>query len=149
FTAWGKQGDPKPHVHNSGWVQSPGADALKDSTQYPRLERYVKGVIAQFANDDRVLAWDVWNEPDNTNDRAYGKVELKNKVDYVLPLLKKTFLWARSVNPTQPLTSAIWKGDWSTHDALTPLEKVQIEESDVITFHNYNDPEEFEKRVKW
>jgi len=118
FPASGKQRDPKPHVHNSGWVQSPGADALKDSTQYPRLERYVKGVIAQFANDDRVLAWDLWNEPDNTNDRAYGKVELKNKVDYVLPLLKRSFEWARSVKPSQPLTSAVWVGDWSTHESL-------------------------------
>lgn len=145
----GKQRDPKPHVHNSGWVQSPGADALKDSTQYPRLERFVKGVIGRFADDKRVLGWDLWNEPDNTNDRAYGKVELPNKVDYVLPLLEKTFIWAREANPSQPITSAVWKGDWSSHEALTPIEKVQIEQSDIITFHNYDNAAEFEKRVKW
>ncbi|RYY53948.1 MAG: 1,4-beta-xylanase, partial [Chitinophagaceae bacterium] len=140
---------PQPYVHNSGWVQSPGLEALKDSTQYPRLETYVKGVVSKFANDDRILAWDVWNEPDNPNTNAYGKVELPNKTDYVLPLLKKTFEWARSVNPSQPLTSGVWAGDWSSPDKYKPWEKVQLEESDIITFHNYDNGEEFEKRVKW
>lgn len=149
FPTLGEQREPKPHLHNSGWVQSPGAEALQDSTQYPRLERYVKGTVSRFADDGRVLAWDVWNEPDNTNDRAYGKVELKNKVEYVLPLLEKTFVWARLVNPSQPLTSGIWLGEWSSHEELSALQKVQVEESDVISFHNYDNPEEFEKRIKW
>lgn len=149
FPEPGKQREPKPHVHNSGWVQSPGANALKDSTQYPRLERYVKGVTAHFANDDRVLGWDVWNEPDNTNDRAYGTVELQDKEKYVLPLLERAFEWVRSANPSQPVTSGVWKGDWSTHEGMTPIEQVQIEQSDIISFHNYDGPEEFEKRVKW
>ena len=149
FPKAGKQRDPKPHVHNSGWVQSPGIEALQDSTQYPRLERYVKGVVGKFANDERVLAWDLWNEPDNTNDRAYGKVELRDKEKYVLPLLKKTFDWARSANPSQPVTSAVWRGDWSSHEGMPPLQRVQIEESDVITFHNYSDSADFTKHVKW
>jgi hypothetical protein len=145
----GPQRDPKPHVHNSGWVQNPGAEALKDSKQHPRLERYVKEVIGRFADDERVLAWDIWNEPDNTNDRAYGDVELENKIDYVLPLLEKSFEWARAVNPSQPLTSGVWLGDWSTHEGLSPVQKIQIEQSDIISFHNYDDAEEFEKRIKW
>lgn len=149
FPESGTQRSPKPHVHNSGWVQSPGLEALKDTTQHPRLERYVKGVVAAFAEDDRVLGWDVWNEPDNTNDRAYGKVELKNKVDYVLPLLEKSFIWARAANPNQPITSGVWIGDWTTHESMTPLQQLQIEQSDVISFHNYDSPEEFEKRIKW
>lgn len=149
FPKTGKQREPQPYVHNSGWVQSPGLEALKDSTQYPRLETYVKGVVSKFANDDRILAWDVWNEPDNPNTNAYGKVELPNKTDYMLPLLKKTFEWARSVNPSQPLTSGVWAGDWSSPDKYKPWEKVQLEESDIITFHNYDNGEEFEKRVKW
>lgn len=149
YPTLGKQREPKPHVHNSGWIQSPGAEALKDSTQHARLEAYVKGVIGAFADDERVLSWDIWNEPDNTNDRAYGDVELKDKSDYVLPLLKKSFEWARSVNPSQPLTSAIWLGDWSSHKKLTPMQKLQVEQSDIISFHNYDGDEEFEKRIKW
>ncbi|MFN7115759.1 MAG: 1,4-beta-xylanase [Saprospiraceae bacterium] len=145
----GKQRDPKPHTHNSGWIQSPGKEALSDSTEYPRLERYVKSVVTRFRNDDRILGWDVWNEPDNTNDGPYGKVELQNKVNYVLPLLQKTFVWVRSANPSQPTTCAIWRGDWSTHEGLSPIEKIQIEESDIISFHNYDNAAEFEKRVNW
>ncbi len=143
FPKLGTQRAPKPGVHNSGWVQSPGYDALKDSTQYPRLEQYVKGVVKKFADDDRVLAWDIWNEPDNTNNSSYGKIELPNKVDYVLPLMKKAFGWARSVNPEQPLTAGIWAGDWTSHETLKPIEKASIDESDVITFHNYEDANRF------
>ncbi len=149
FPATGKQREPKPHVHNSGWVQSPGYNALKDSTQYPRLEKYVEGVVSKFSKDERILGWDVWNEPDNTNNTAYGKVELPDKINYVLPLLQKTFVWSRSVNPSQPLTSGVWAGDWSSTDTLKPIEKLMIEQSDIISFHNYDNAQEFEKRIKW
>ncbi|MFB9863395.1 cellulase family glycosylhydrolase [Rufibacter immobilis] len=146
----GKQREPRPHVHNSGWVQSPGYKGLQDSTQYPRLERYVKGVIARFADDPRVLAWDIWNEPYNLNHgSAYGKQELPNKLDYVLPLLRKSFVWARSVNPAQPVTAAVWAGNWSVEDSLTAIQKVMLAESDIITFHNYDGPQELEKRINW
>lgn len=148
FPEIGKQRDPKPHVHNSGWVQSPGQRALKDSTQYPRLERYVKGVVSHFANDDRILGWDVWNEPDNMTGPSYEAVEIKDKVAYVLPLLEQTFEWARSANPSQPLTSGIWAGDWAADSTLKPIERLQIEQSDVISFHNYGEPADFEQRIE-
>lgn len=149
FPKLGKQRDPKPHVHNSGWVQSPGVQVLQDSTQYPRLEAYVKAVVKQFSNDERVLAWDVWNEPDNVNPGSYGQYEPKNKGLLVAPLLKSVFEWCRSVNPSQPLTSGIWMGNWSNHDSLKVWEKIQIEQSDVISFHNYDAAEELEKRIQF
>jgi len=148
FPELGEQRKPKPFVHNSGWVQSPGQVALQDSTQYPRLERYIKGIVKAFANDNRIIGWDVWNEPDNMNNSSYRDMELPDKVEYVLPLLEKTFQWARSSSPTQPLTSGIWAGDWSSQATLKPIEIVQIEQSDIISFHSYDDPQEFEKRIK-
>ena len=149
FPQLGKQRDPKPGVHNSGWLQSPGAKALQDPSQYPRLEAYVKGVVGAFASDERILAWDVWNEPDNTNGSSYGKLEPANKETLVLGLLPKVFEWARAANPRQPLTCGVWRGDWSSAEKLTPMEKVQLEMSDVISFHNYDGPQEFEKRLRW
>jgi hypothetical protein len=146
----GKQRMPRPHVHNSGWVQSPGSAGLQNSTQYPRLERYVKGVIGRFAHDKRVLAWDIWNEPDNLNPGpVYSKQELPNKLDYVLPLLKNSFVWARTMHPSQPVTAGIWTGDWSSHEAISALQKLMVSESDIITFHSYDSPEELEKRINW
>jgi hypothetical protein len=143
----GKQRAPRPGVHNSGWVQSPGAKALQDSTQYPRLEAYVKGLVGAFAKDERVLGWDIWNEPDNGNGGSYQNLEPKNKNELVLALLPRAFVWARAAHPTQPLTSGVWKDDWAVPEELGPGAKIQIEMSDVISFHNYDKPEVFEKRV--
>jgi hypothetical protein len=141
----GPQRAPVPHKHNSGWVQGPGAEALKDQSQYPRLERYVKGVIGRFADDDRVLAWDLFNEPDNTNERAYGTVELKDKYDRAFDLLRASFAWAREVDPSQPLTAGVWGSfigpDGRQPEALTDLSKFMLESSDVISFHTYETPD--------
>ncbi len=148
FPKLGPQHPPIPGVHNSGWVQSPGANALKDEAQYPRLKEYVQGVVGAFANDPRVLAWDLWNEPNNGNGGAYGAVELKHKAELVLALLPQVFNWARAASPSQPLTSGVWEGDWSSPEKLSATARIQLEQSDVISFHNYSWPEDFEKRVE-
>ncbi len=144
----GPQHPPIPGVHNSGWVQSPGAEVLADPTQYPRIEHYVEGVVGAFARDPRILAWDLWNEPDNDNQGSYAKVDVKNKAEIVQRLLPRVFAWARSVHPTQPLTSGLWDGDWSSVDAMLPVARIQYEESDIITFHDYGWPEHFEQSIK-
>jgi hypothetical protein len=144
----GKQHAPTPGIHNSGWVQSPGAEALKDPAQYGRLEAYVRGVVGAFANDPRILAWDIWNEPDNVNDGSYGKLEPRNKVELVAALLPKAYGWARAASPKQPLTSGVWTGDWNDPRKLNATQKTQLEMSDVISFHNYSAPDDFEKHVR-
>jgi sialate O-acetylesterase len=145
----GPQHAPTPGVHNSGWVQAPGARALQDASQHPRLRTYVTEVVRAFGKDPRVLGWDVWNEPDNTNASSYGAKEPANKVGLVLALLPQVFAWAREAGPEQPLTSGVWKGDWSNDAALSPMERIQLEHSDVISFHNYDNGAEFEKRIVW
>jgi hypothetical protein len=140
---------PKPGVHNSGWVQSPGVAALSDPAQTDRLRQYVQEVIGAYRYDKRVLAWDLWNEPDNLNEGSYKSLEPANKAQLVLALLPKVFEWARAMLPEQPLTSGVWKGDWSSPEKLSAFEKIQMEQSDVISFHNYDGPAEFEKRVLW
>jgi hypothetical protein len=143
----GKQRAPKPGVHNSGWMQSPGAEALKDPGQYQRLEAYVKGVVGAFAKDKRILGWDVWNEPDNTNDGSYASSEPPKKEELVRALLPRVYEWAREAGASQPLTSGVWTGDWSSPDKLGSMEKIQLAFSDVISFHSYDAPDVFEKRV--
>lgn len=142
----GPQPQPVPGVHNSGWVQGPGFEALQDPAQIPRLKAYVEGVVGAFAKDKRVLAWDIWNEPCNSNPATYGE---HRHIDKIVELLPRAFEWARSAAPEQPLTSGVWIGDWSAHDRLSPMAKVQLEQSDFITFHNYDDANEFEKRIQW
>jgi len=144
----GKQRAPTPGVHNSGWLQSPGAKALEDKSQYPRLEAYVRGVVGAFANDKRILGWDIWNEPDNSNAGSYK--DPANKAELVTALLPQAFAWARKAHASQPLTSGVWKdNDWSSPETMNPTEKVQIEQSDVISFHSYDKPDGFERRLKY
>ena len=147
FPKLGLQRAPTPGVHNSGWVQAPGSHALTDKSQYPRLETYVKEVVAAFANDKRVLAWDMWNEPDNLNGSSYKAKEPVGKVELVQALLPKVFEWARSAKPTQPLTSGIWKGGWDGDAKMNAMERIQMEQSDVISFHNYGAAPEFERII--
>lgn len=148
----GPQHAPIPGVHNSGWVQSPGAKALADPTQYPRLKEYVQGVVGAFAKDDRILAWDIWNEPGSDNTGNYPKTELKReeKIARVTALLPQAFAWAREMNPTQPLTSGVYEVDTSRDESsVDELERIQLRESDIITFHNYSWAESFKSEVTW
>jgi hypothetical protein len=141
----GPQHPPIPGVHNSGWVQSPGAKELTDPADEPKLEAYVKGVVGAFASDPRVLAWDIWNEPDNSSEQYPITPHKTERVDHLLPM---AFAWARAEHPIQPLTSGVWMGDWSHPDRESATTKIQLAESDVISFHNYGWPESFEARIK-
>jgi len=132
----GKQPDPTPGVHNSGWVQSPGAVNVNDPTKWGRLETYIKDVVGAFAQDDRILMWSLYNEPESTKKGAKS-----------LPLLRKVFEWARSVNPSQPLTAPIWKFPNSRSTALD-IVCFLGENCDVMTFHCYGGPDEVKAFIK-
>lgn len=148
--ALGPQPQPAPGVHNSGWVQSPGVAALSDPSQRPRLQAYVQDIVRAFGQDPRVLAWDIWNEPDNgPNVDGCKPATLAAKAALVAPLLVEAFRWARDCAPVQPLTSGIWLGDWSDHDLLSPIQQLQIAGSDVISFHSYGKANSFRQRVRW
>jgi len=134
----GKQPDPKPFVHNSGWVQSPGREFLAHPKRLDELKPYVQGVVGHFRKDRRIAFWDVYNEPDNLNDPAYINMEPSGKTSTALLLLQKTFTWAREMHPTQPLSSGVWQGHWGDPAKLSAMEQVQLGESDIITFHNYD-----------
>jgi hypothetical protein len=147
FPQPGKQRAPRAHTHNSGWVQSPGAEILRDPARQDALKDYVQGVVGHFRGDRRVQVWDVFNEPDNPVPQ-YRAVELKNKAEVALRLLNKTFAWAREVRPSQPLTSGVWIGNWADPAKLTAMEQCQLEESDVVSFHCYGELPEATKCVQ-
>ena len=148
----GKQRAPRPHVHNSGWLQAPGAEILGNEKRHDELEPYIYGFIHHFRNDKRIHVWDVFNEPDNSNTNAYGthgaKTELENKAEMSTKLLRKVFLWAREANPSQPLTAGVWLGPWPDHKKVSPIEKLMLEESDIISFHNYGGLDHVKPRVE-
>ena len=134
----GKQREPKKGLHNSGWVQSPGLALLTQPAKWEaELKPYVVGVVSRFKDDKRVVFWEPINEPDNTNGSSYGAQEPKNKPDLARELLVKVYGWAREAGASQPLTSGVWIGNWGDANRLSPMEQVELNESDVISFHSY------------
>ncbi len=148
----GKQPDPIPHVHNSGWVQAPGAEILGDSSRHQELAPYIKGILTAFADDPRVIAWDVYNEPDNVAGQpGRRELEVENKHLFSLALLRKVFTWAREIDPSQPLSSGIWRGDiehWGNPDSMSEIDRYMILNSDFINFHAYNPYDEVVKKIE-
>jgi hypothetical protein len=134
----GPQPAPIPFTHNSGWVQNPGIEALKNPGAYPHLKEYVLGVVRHYADDPRVIVWDVWNEPDNFDGGAPGRpgLEPADKPDLVNALLPQAFAWVREAGPSQPLTSAVWR-DSHELERLDACKRIQLANSDVISYHTY------------
>lgn len=125
----GDQPLPVWGVHNSRWNQSPGRAVVErisaggESAQreLSRLEGYVRGVLERFGGDERVLMWDVYNEP--------GQSELG---ETSTALLEAVWGWAWSVRPAQPLTGCLHGSVGGQNLALNGRN------SDVLTFHCYD-----------
>lgn len=126
----GRQPAPKTGVHNSGWVRDPGDLLYSEPALEDTLQTYVKDVLKSFRNDGRILLWDLYNEPGNSR---YG--------DRSMPLLKKIVHWARQVDTKQPISIGVWNKE------LKELNVFQLQESDVITYHNYDGPPEHQAAI--
>ncbi len=126
----GRQPEPLEGWYAWAWSPSPGHTMVIDEREHPKLEKYVKDVITRFRDDKRIFLWDLYNEPSNSR---LGKRSF--------PLLKKTFAWAREVNPSQPISSGVWNGN-------KELNKILLENSDVVTFHCYANGEKTAARIK-
>ncbi len=126
----GKQPNPKPGVHNSGWVRDPGDLLFEKPQLMAELEEYVKDILTTFKTDQRIALWDLYNEPGNSG--------YKNKS---IPLLKNAFQWGWEIRPSQPLSAGIW------NNKLTELNKIQLANSDVVTYHNYSNPKNHQHAI--
>lgn len=126
----GTQPEPKPGVHNSGWVRDPGDLLYEQPSLINELEIYVKDILNTFDGDQRIVMWDLYNEPGNS---GYGNKSM--------PLLQEVFKWGREINPSQPLSVGVW------NISLSDLNSFQIENSDIITYHNYEGPEKHQTAI--
>ena len=123
----GIQPKPVSGVHNSGWKQSPGMAIVNgiheeqlNNIEIIRLKRFVTEILSNFKDDERILMWDIYNEP--------GQFGIGDKS---LTLLELTWEWAYEVRPSQPLTACL---DGSVGEGNI---KLNAENSDIITFHTY------------
>ena len=132
----GPQRPPRPGVHNSRWLQSPGAEVLGDPARWDGLRPYVEQVLGRFGGDPRVVVWDLFNEPDSPNP-AYRRHDPRGKSGLVSRLLERVFDWAVAVDPDQPLTVGVFNGTKRRAARTRPLARTVLERSDVVSFHCY------------
>lgn len=141
----GQQREPRKGVHNSGWVKDPGilyfgpcgsgCQYAEDTTAILNvLEPYVKDILTTFKDDERILCWDLYNEPG-------GGQDPDRYWERSFPLLKDIFRWAREVSPSQPVTAGIW------NDRLEEMNVWQAENSDIITYHTYEPLEQHQQLI--
>ena len=122
----GPQKPPIKGIHNSRWKQSPGHHIVRqihDGTgdaELARLENYVSAVLQHYGQDERILMWDIYNEPGQ-----FGIGETSKE------LLLAVWQWAQALRPAQPLTACI---DGAIGDAHHQINR---QNSDVLTFHMY------------
>jgi len=121
---YGQQPEPVPGVHNSRWVPSPGFAVQDDPVQFALCQDYVDAIVGKHAKDERIFAWDLYNEPGNTG--RFAKC---------LPLLTAVFDWARAHHPVQPLTAGVW----TFAEDEEKVNRFCWENSDIISLHAYTD----------
>jgi hypothetical protein len=126
----GLQPAPVPGVHNSVWTPCPGSAIADDPKQYPDLRNYTRDIIGSFGTDERVLMWDLYNEPHNASRKERS-----------IPLVEDSFTWAREVNPDQPLTICIGF-------AFDPVDQIAAEQSDIVSFHSYSAIDTLKEQVE-
>ncbi|WP_316738379.1 1,4-beta-xylanase [Pedobacter aquatilis] len=126
----GKQPSPKPGIHNSGWLKDPGNKIQNGGPLLDTLEQYVKDILKTYKDDKRIILWDLYNEPGQFSQH-----------DKSLPLLEKVFIWAREINPSQPLSSGVHD------DNEKKITAFQIANSDIITYHSYDSLTVHKRRI--
>lgn len=105
------------------------------------LEEYLIALLERFGKDERIYIWDLWNEPGNSN-----------RHDRSIPYIKRVFEIARNINPVQPLTAGVWSypESYGVDDSVDveTVQRLALDESDIITFHQYEGIERVNRVVK-
>lgn len=122
-TDWGYHGGRKNSQH--GLFNAVGYHVLDDDDTAVRYFEMVREIVTRYKNDERIIIWDVYNEPGNSNRR---ELTPKN--------LERIFSICREIDPIQPLTCGTWSGDG---ESIPEIERYGLENSDIISYHNYHD----------
>ena len=127
----GEQADPTPGVHNSQWTGTGGLAVVDnpqnwslpytDAAAGAGVQTYVQSIVTRYAADDRILMWNLYNEPAN-----FGRSPAN-----VGQLIQLSAEWARAADPIQPISFDVWGG---------ATDGIAASESDVISYHIYADP---------
>lgn len=120
----GYHGGRKISPHQSGASTYSIIDEPEIAEHYLEM---VKEIISKYKSDERVIAWNLMNEPGNRRE------------DKSLGFLKRLFEVAREIDPIQPLAADVWGDVDEKGYPLRNIERVALENSDFVSFHCYGD----------
>ncbi len=115
-----------------------GYTVLDDPQLRPKFYAMCEELLTKYRDDDRILFWNLWNEPGNNN-----------RNDRTMKDLRELFERAWKIDPKQPLAADLWtvygnpKGE-----GRHPVEKLAGELSDIISFHCYADYRTQQRTIK-
>lgn len=112
-----------------------GHSQVDDPELKPKFFAMCRELLEKYRTDDRILFWNLWNEPGNAR-RGEASVEP----------LKELFQLAWEIDPVQPLSADVWAGDYG----VSSKSKNQAQYwagrlSDIISYHCYGD---YERQVR-
>ncbi|MBP3360782.1 MAG: cellulase family glycosylhydrolase [Clostridia bacterium] len=120
---WGYHGGRKISQH--GTFNEPGYHLIDEPEYTEKHYEFVRELVTKYKDDERIIIWDVYNEPGNSNRKSLS-----------LPHLKKFFEIIREIDPIQPLTVGVWSKA-ADIDNLPEIEKFGLDNSDIISYHSY------------
>lgn len=123
-------------VSQHGAFAGHGYSILDETESADRYYEFVEEIVERYKNDKRIIIWDVFNEPGNSKRGSMSK-----------PHLEKFFEIIRGIDPIQPLTVGIWSRN-SDFENLPEIEKYGLENSDIISYHNYGSYESNIRELK-
>ena len=108
-----------------------------------KLESVVRTVTRHFRGDDRIVLWDIWNEPD---------LDSKD-TQLMMEWIGKMAQWMREEGCTQPITSSIiWDSEYENCVNTNMTGNISARENaeaqmDIHNFHDYNCQDNFGQEV--
>ena len=120
----GYHGGRKRSQHGS-FPGAIGFISADDPELRPKFFQMCGEVMEKYKDDDRVLFWNIWNEPGNN---GRGKVSA--------PLVKEMFELAWKIGVKQPCAADLWRGKLEPN--LETAEGIAAAWSDIISYHSYS-----------
>ncbi|MBK1879314.1 cellulase family glycosylhydrolase [Pelagicoccus mobilis] len=147
----GPQPLPVKAYHNSGWLNSPVRELAEryswgkaTDTEVAWLKGYVQRTMERFRDDERVLMWELYNEPgrgQGLNGDMQSTAVKGAFGDQSKNLVYDSWLWAREVNPSQPVVSNTAGSVGKKNISINRIN------SDLHSIHSYRDVEGTKKVI--
>ena len=124
--------------HDKTWMPSPGFDRLGDE-DWPAMEAYISAIVGKYRDDQRIVLWDVMNEPESTNKWRDWRGGTPENRAWILAFVRRALERVKDEDPMQPIGIG-----WSRFANIASTADL----SGVLILHNYLDPNSLEAEIR-